>query len=257
MGLKMIDLERLYDSAHEHLSKQNQDWHNFAQDFSEIFSSHLAIYCTPPNNEKLDLNSQDELIATTNKELVEEFFAKGINELDHMFEDNPNPLEPFRRTDYMSDEEYRAHEITKKLLEENDVFYLMVVHAILPNGSPLVLFMWRGENDNDYSDSEKQRITLFMRHLATLVSASNVKLGIEDSTSPNKEIRSFGEKYSLTHTEVSILSDLIAGQSLKMIATKSGRSYGTVRWHVQNILAKCQVKSQKNLLSEFYALIKN
>lgn len=53
----MFDLERLYDSAHKHLSKQKQDWDSFAQDFSKIFFSQMAIYCTPPNNETLDFNS--------------------------------------------------------------------------------------------------------------------------------------------------------------------------------------------------------
>ena len=254
----MFDLERLYDSAHKHLSKRNQDWDGFAQDFSNIFSSHMAIYCTPPNNEKLDLNSTNELLATTDKALVEEFFAKGINELDHMFEDNPNPLEPFRRTDHMSDEEYREHEITKLLLKNNDVFYLMVVYAILPNGFPLVLFLWRGENEKDFSDIEKQRITLFMRHLATLVTSDGVNVDFAKiiGAKPSKEIIAFGEKYSLTKTEIKILSSLINGNSLRMIADELDRSYGTIRWHVQNILAKCQVKNQKNLLNEFYALIK-
>ena len=38
---------------------------------------------------------------------------------------------------------------------------------------------------------------------------------------------------------------------------KTDRSYGTVRWHVHNLLVKCNVKSQTNLLSEFYQLIKH
>lgn len=175
-----------------------------------------------------------------------------------MFEDNPNPLEPFRRSDIMSDEEYRAHEITKLFLKNNDVFYLMAVYAILPNGFPLVLFLWRGENKSDFSDIEKQRITLFMRHLATLVTSDRVNLDFADiiGAKPSNEIIVFGEKYFLTKTEVKILSYLINGNSLKMIAEETDRSYGTVRWHVQNILAKCQVKNQKNLLNEFYGLIK-
>ena len=252
----MIDLERLYDSAHKHLSGREQDWGGFAVEFSRIFSSQLVIYCTPPDNELLDLNSPDELIATTDRELLEKFFSKGINRLDNMFKDDINPLEPFRRTDHMGDDEYRSHETTRIFLRENDVFYFLVVHAILPNGSPLVLFMWRGENDEDYSDAEKQRITLFMRHLATMVCAFDVKPGGCSNNGPGGEIIAFGEKYSLTRTEVSILHDLISGKSLKMIAEESGRTYGTVRWHVQNILAKCQVGNQKRLLSEFYTLIK-
>ncbi|VAW24699.1 hypothetical protein MNBD_ALPHA11-707, partial [hydrothermal vent metagenome] len=59
-----------------------------------------------------------------------------------------------------------------------------------------------------------------------------------------------------TDTEIDILSALLQGQSLKIIAYETKRSYNTIRWHVQNILEKCQVKTQTNLLREFYRLIK-
>jgi len=156
-----------------------------------------------------------------------------------MFKDAGNPLEPFRRT--------------KVFLEPNNVFFLMIVHAILPDNSLLVLYVWRGEQENDYSDIEKQRLALFMRYLASLT-----RIGSPAAAhAPDRELVDFGTRYRLTEAEVGILSDLLQGQSLKFIARESGRSYGTVRWHVQNILEKCQVKTQKNLLSEFYSLIKS
>jgi len=133
----------------------------------------------------------------------------------------------------------------------------MVVYAILPDGSSLVLYVWRGERDRDYSDIEKQRLALFMRYLARLVRTGNPAHAHASVHAPDKELLEFGTKYRLTEAEVSVLSGLLQGQSLKFIALDSDRSYGTVRWHVQNILEKCQVKSQKNLLGEFYRLIKS
>ena len=53
-----------------------------------------------------------------------------------------------------------------------------------------------------------------------------------------------------------MLAALLQGLSLRAIARESARTYGMVRWHVQNILEKCQINTQKNLLIEFYRLVK-
>ena len=73
---------------------------------------------------------------------------------------------------------------------------------------------------------------------------------------PDAAIVTFGQKYGLTSTEIEILDGLLQGQTPSALAENTGRTYGTVRWHVQNILEKCQVNSQKGLLSEFYRLIR-
>jgi DNA-binding NarL/FixJ family response regulator len=92
-----------------------------------------------------------------------------------------------------------------------------------------------------------------MRYLATFLRTPGSLVAHASET----ELTLFGERYALTNTEVSILAALLRGYSLRNIAEESGRSYGTMRWHVQNILGKCQVKTQQNLLNEFYRLIKS
>ncbi len=249
----MIELEKLYDCADRHLLAKVQNWDRFASDFEVVFGSKMALYRPTLAKDGLDFLSMDELIATTSREVMIEFFEREIIKFGRMFEDAGNPLEPFRRTDVLSDDEYRSSEVTKAFLLPNDVFFLMIVYAILSDGSVLVLYVWRSERERDYSDIEKQRLALFMRYLARLV-----RIGSPSPVyAPDKELLEFGTKYRLTEAEVSVLSGLLQGQSLKFIALDSDRSYGTVRWHVQNILEKCQVKSQKNLLGEFYRLIKS
>jgi len=248
----MIELENLYNCADKYLSGEVQDWESFACDFAATFGTRMALYTPSRKEDGLFFLSMDELIATTDREIMAEFFDKGIVKFEPMFEDGGNPLEPFRRTDIFSDDDFRGFEVTKVFLQPNDVFYLMIVYAILSDGSVLVFYLWRSERQNDFSDIEKQRLTLFMRYLAKLVQREKSKTGLD----ANKEVREFGKKYDLTEAEVNILNALLDGKSLRYIAENSSRSYGTVRWHVQNILNKCQVKSKKNLLSEFYRLIK-
>ena len=71
----------------------------------------------------------------------------------------------------------------------------------------------------------------------------------------NSQVDVFGTQHGLTKTEIEILSALLDGHSLRGIAENTKRTYGTTRWHVQNILSKCQVNNQKTLLREFYKLI--
>ncbi len=248
----MLVLEELYKSTAKHLSKQKQDWDSFSKDFSKIFDAKMALYQSKLDRDNLDFVEMDQLIATTDKKILEEFFDKEIAKYGYMFEDIGKPFEPFRRTDIMSDEEYRKQEASKEFLLPNNVFYLMITFAGLNDGSFLMLYLWRGEEQQDFTDLEKLRLTLFMRYLASLIRIDDCAVDKKDSG-----LIAFGKKYNLTEAETNILIDMLAGSSLKMIAKKRKRSYNTVRWHVQNILEKCQVKNQKDLLSEFYALIKN
>ena len=246
----MIELEKLYDCAAEHLVGEMPDWEEFADSFEAIFDAKMALY-SPPSGADGPVSNQ--LISTTSPELMAEYFEKKIYEFDAIIADHPNPLEPTRRTEAMSDEEFREYPAAKKFLLRQGVFFIMVVYAILPDGSYLMLFVWRNENKSDFSDIEKQRMALFMRYLATFVATTKPS----GSLTPDSAVIDFGKKYSLTDAEVEILSSLLQGKSLRNIADESSRSYGTVRWHVHNILDKCQVKSQQHLLSEFYCLIKS
>ncbi len=248
----MYALEKLYESAEKNLDKNNQDWGNFAKEFEQIFGCEMALYRSAPNNEGLTVFSYNDIIVTTDKKTIKQYFDEKIYEYEEILPDPENPFEPARRTDMMSDEEYCSFELAQKYLLPNNVFYLMVVYSLLCDGSALVLFVWRGKGKKDFSDIEKQRLTLFMRYLSTLIKIIDPVKSQED----NENIVIFGKKYNLTDTEISILSSLLQGHSLKQIAHETNRKYGTVRWHVQNILQKCQAKNQKKLLSEFYALIK-
>ncbi len=248
----MLNLEKLYDSAEKNLTKKKQNWLSFTDDFKKIFCSEMTLYCSTLDNSGMSASSYDDVIATSNPKAIKQYFEDGFHEYSAILPDPKNPFEPAKRTDSLSDSEFIKIEVTQKFLLPNNFFYLMVIFSILPDGSSLVLFVTRGEGEVDFSDEEKQRLALFMRYLATLIKAT----GSINLQAPDVEIKNFGQKYNLTETEVEILSALLQGRSLKMIAEETNRSYGTVRWHVQNILEKCQVRTQKNLLSEFYSLIK-
>lgn len=248
----MIELEKLYEAAGNHLGKPLQDWEGFAADFEGIFNSTMVLFRSGGETEGIYMRSPDELIAGTNPELFAEYFKVDVSKFSGILKDPTNPFEPARRTDNMGDDEFRSLDIVQGFGASNGIFYLMLVFAVLPDKSSLVMIVTRDETADDFSDMEKQRIALFMRYLATFIRRGEYG----PVHAPDDELTAFGQRYALTKTETEILSELLQGQSLRAISENSGRTYRTVRWHVQNLLDKCQVKSQKNLLSEFYRLIK-
>ena len=247
----MIELEKLYDCMDSHLREPPPDWAGFAQGFKSIFKAEMVLYRAVFD---ADPNAAErfEIIATSDQPTIDKYMKMEIYKMHHIPETAMAPLEPVRRTDSFTDEEYRNIGPLTDFLIEHGMFYLMNVPAIMPDGSFVCVHTWRREGEPDFSDIEKQRLALMMRHLLAIV--GETELG---ETEPDAEVVTFGKKYGLTPTETEILALLIDGHSLRSIADKGDRSYGTVRWHVQNILAKCQVKTQKNLLTEFYQLVKH
>lgn len=246
----MITLEKLYDCAQLHLDN-GHDWSGFSAEFSKIFDCNFALYRICDSNE-VGLSAQESVLATSNPECMRDFFENRFYQMRPMQEGNLSPLEPHRRTDYYSDAQVRELGPFYAFMQRHNVFYLMIAPALMPSGSVLSLTVWRGEDASDFDDVEKQRLALFMRYLLALVRDSELS-AIDHET----RLIEFGANYGLTDAEVEVLGALLSGRSLREIAKSSDRSYGTVRWHVRNILSKCQVSSQKNLLHEFYALIEH
>lgn len=242
-------LEQLYNSAEIRLDKDTVEWGLFGTDVARICNARMALYRTSYDAKDGSLISAD-YIATTDKDMLEAYKTLGLQEIQPIPETSLTPLEPIRRTDVMDDETILNIPVIGDFIRKYDYFYQLMVPAILPDGSILGLLLWRGMAEEDFSDLEKQRLALFMRHLMGAFDLS--KIGEASSQS---KIIAFGERHSLTPTETDILAALLNGHSLREISNTTERSYGTVRWHVQNILNKCQVSSQKSLLSEFYGLI--
>ncbi len=249
----MIILEKLYDCAGKHLAGENQNWSEFCEDFRDIFGAGIVMYRPDIINGIMAWRSLDQLVATSNPEYAKGYVEHKIFEQNEIPDDSLNPLEPSRRSDVVADAQFKEVEIAKNFFIPRKIFYMLAVSAILPDDSNFVLVAWRSEDEGDFSDLDKQRLALFMRYLATQIRVKKTK----PASARDSSIENFGKKYSLTKSEIEILSGMLDGKSLRFIAQESDRSYGTVRWHVQNILEKCQVKSKKNLLSEFYALIKH
>ncbi len=248
----MIELEKLYESAGNYLSVSPQQWEKFSKDFQSIFGAGMVLYRPTFVGGVLAWRSEEQTVATSHPEYALEYVKRQVFEANQIPDDSLNPLEPSRRSDVIPDEIYRDTEVAIDFFMPRGIFYMLAISAILSDETHLMMVVWRSEEDGDFSDIEKQRIALFMRYLATLIPIENK----EDVENTNDAVEEFGMKYALTGSEIQVLSNLLQGKSLKAIAGESGRSYGTVRWHVQNILEKCQVKSQKNLLNEFYGLIK-
>lgn len=246
-------LEKLYEIAEVNLIGKELSWDNFAEEFAATFDARLALYRPRMETEAMGILAKEEIIATNSAVMIKQYFEDKIYQASEGMLKNPEiPFEPVRRTDSLNDDEMRDLPFFGSFLKPHGIFHMMVVFAVLPDNTFLILLLWRDENQTDFSDMEKLRLALFMRLLAKVV-------GVFDTTVNQKHVssvREFGDKYSLTESETGILAELLAGQSLREIAEQSGRTYGTVRWHVHNLLEKCNVKSQKNLLNEFYWLIK-
>ena len=247
----MIQLEKLYEAARANLTGEVQDWEAFSTSLRRIMRADFILYRPTIEGGVLALRSLDRVLTSTNGELVKSYVKYRVFERNAIAEESLNALEPRRRSDLVCDEEFEQLPVVKEYFLPFGFFYMMGTAAILDDSSRLMLVLWRDRHRRDFSDLEKQRTALFMRYLAVLIKPpEKTKKPV-----PRAAVFAFGKKYNLTRSECSVLSELLVGKSLKDISSDSGRSYGTVRWHVQNILDKSQTGSQKNLLSEFYRLI--
>jgi len=248
----MIKLEELCKCATQHLTKSQPDWERFADEFGSIFGCKMALFITSKNDDVVFLQSEKCIISTTSWDLVSAQFAKNISTFIGIMHDPVSPFIPSLRTDKLADSEYLNLDIVQRYMMPHRAFYLMMAFAALQDGSRLAMAVWRSDEEKDFCDIEKRRISIFMRFLATFFAPKNYA----PINSVNEDLKLFGSRYSLTNSEVEIVLSLLQGHTLTQIAQDTDRAYRTVRWHMQNILEKCQVKSQKNLMSEFYRLIK-
>lgn len=243
-------LAQLYDCVENNLGTgQTVDWPGFAAGFRQIAGCHMALYRATFENGPV-APTDVHIIATSSRPVMEAYINERHFENHPVSEKALAPLEPSRRTDLVPNEAFRQLGAIYDFLSSHGIFYIMVVPAAMSDGSYLGLYVWRGEHEEDFSDLEKQRLALIMRHLLVVVDDQDVLPG-----EPGDDVLAFGEEFGLTPTEMEMLSALLKGETLRSIARDTGRTYGTVRWHVQNLLRKCQVTSQRNLLNAFYTLI--
>ena len=242
-------LEQLYDCAEQHLRSEPRNWVMFGREVAGICNADMVLYRTSYDETGENIVSADYL-TTTNENTIQAYKDLGLQQNQPIPENSLTPLEPVRRTDMLDNAAMLSLPVYGDFVKKFDYFYQIFVPAILPDKSILGLLLWRGQASDDFDDLEKQRLALFLRHL---IGAFDLEKMSSDPTKNN--VAQFGEKYSLTPAETAILGALLEGHSLREISQSTQRSYGTVRWHVQNILDKCQVNSQKSLLKEFYGLI--
>lgn len=247
----MLQLEQLYNCARDHLEQGAPNWDTFARTFKEIFSADLLFYRVQ-NDELGWQESSLKIITTTHPTVVDMYIENGFHRRPRMKESDLPSLEPTRRTDEVSDDEFRKLGDFYEFFAGNGLFYLMLVPARLEDNTDLNLMVWRDEQSGDFDEQEKMRLGLFMRYLMKTVDTSKLVHGETGS-----ELQQFAKTFGLTGKEAEVLSYLPEGYSLRGIAKETGRTYSTIRWHVENLFQKCHVKSQKNLLRQFYALIKN
>lgn len=242
----------MYECAQDCLLEGNIDWGRFGKEFSDLLHAQLIIYTTGPSADNMDLTPEGSVIITTDQAMLDRYFEIKVYKEFYLMPDPQSPFEPIRRSDQVDDETFQQHPLMELFFSPFGIYHFMLMYSNLLDGRFLVVYVWRDKALDDFSDVEKQRLALFMRHLATIVSfvpASSIQDG-------DPQIIQFGKKYGLTVAETKILEELLHGKSLRGIAKDTGRTYGTVRWHVHNVLEKCHVKTQQNLLSEFYRLIR-
>ena len=243
-------LAHLYRSAEKWLHSEPPGWQGFMRDFARIFGADAVLYSIQFEQDRQQVR-EISVIATSDPPTVARYVSEEIYRHAQIPESQLTPLEPVRRSDVFGDAQFEALGPLADFMLEVGIYYLIAVPALLSDGTFTTLAAWRNKARGDFSDLEKQRLSLFMRHLMAVVGEDDLRL-----ERPAEEVEAFGAKWGLTGAETELLAALLQGLSLKEMAAQSGRSYGTVRWHMQNILNKCQVGSQKDLLREFYALIK-
>lgn len=246
----MITLEELYRAAAQYIDQAPRNWPAFMRAFHKAYCAHAIFYRVDfgPDQQVRDFH----VIGSSDPATTDEYVKRKLY-LQHQLKEGDYPnLEPQRRTDVMSDDEFRTYGEIIDFYRANGVFYMIMAPAKAAEDSYLAMVAWRSENEGDFDDTEKMRLGLFMRHLMAIVSAQEFL-----PHEPRRDILEFGARHGLTQAECEITEQLIEGATLKDIAARSGRSYGTIRWHVRNLLEKCEVSSQKNLVSEFYRLIRN
>lgn len=241
-------LEKLYDCADTYLIGEPYNWDKFCETFCDIFESEMALYRVVFDDNQVPQSF--EAITTSMPEAAKEYKERKLYALHPVQEADMAPLEPLKRTDFMSDDHIKTLDIFGDFSRRYGYFYQLIAPAILNDGSFLGLVVWRNETQDDYTSADKQRIALFMRHLLAKVQFRKLV-----NMRQNDQVDTFGTQHGLTKTEIEVLSALLDGHSVRSIAENTKRTYGTTRWHVQNILSKCQVNNQKNLLREFYKLI--
>jgi DNA-binding CsgD family transcriptional regulator len=244
-------LEQLYHCVETHLAHGQPRWPGFCSQFRLLFRADVVLYRVKHDPDGRPSNDM-EFIATSNVPVMSAYFERRIFEHHPISEADLAPLEPVRRSDLMTDDELLQHGALSEFLIKYDIFYQIVVPALMRDGTYLGLYLWRTRRESDFSDLEKQRLALLMRYLLAVVSDDYLVWG-----PARPDVVAFGRKFDLTQAEIEILDALLEGLSPKQIARDTARSYGTVRWHIQKILEKCQVSSQRGLLSEFYRLVKH
>ena len=242
-------LEKLYDCADTHLQDAIYNWDAFCAEFCDVFQAQMVLYrivFDPASGAPTDF----ETIISSVPLAAKEYQERELYKYSPVPEAELEPLEPILRTSVFSDEQLENNDIFRDFSQRYGYYYQLIAPAILSDTSFLGLVVWRDKTEENFTSIEKQRITLFMRHL--LAKVDHRKFG---SMEGNAKVDRFGKQNGLTKTETQVLAAVLDGQSLRSIAADSQRSYGTIRWHVQNILSKCQAPNQKSLIREFYGLI--
>lgn len=239
-------LERLYDAADRHLALEQANWGAFCADFRAACKADVAIYTPLFTPDERSCSGLD-VKGTSSPEVIDRYLSEGIYGYHLISEVDLPPLTAVRRTDHITDDALRQLGPLSDFLLANGLFYFANVPVRLSDSRFLCLHVWRGEDECDFAQSELTRFALLMRYLLRVVNADPPRTQATTET-----LLVFASRHGLTETEAAILAELVAGASLRQIADGSDRSYGTIRWHVQNILAKCGVPSQRSLLTEFY-----
>ncbi len=234
-----------------------RDWDAFARAAGTIQNAGFALYRATfaPGGR---VPEAVEFIASSDTSVTEAYRELRIWRHNVIPETEMAPLEPVRRTDVIDEEEFARLGPIHDFMRCHGMDYQILVPAVLAENRMLGMFLWRDRAGGDFDDLEKQRLALFMRHLVAVSGSSRLGGGAGAADAGLREaVGRFAGHWALTPAESDILADLLEGLSLREIARRSGRSYGTVRWHVRNILEKCQVGSQRDLLREFYTLIRH
>ncbi len=248
----MIILEKLYDCAQQHLGTEQKNWAAFADNFLSIFKAHVSLYRVAFGSTGTTPTTF-EIIATSNQAFMSEYVERRMYELHPFPETTLAPLVPVRRSDDLNDEEFKNLGELAEYLIANGSFFTIMVPAILPDNSFLGLYVWRTEAEGDFDDTEMQRLALFMRHLMVLVDVKSlIPFNPKTPKNTTSSMATFGARHGLTDAEIQVLTALLSGHAPRSIAKQTKRTYGTVRWHIQNILQKCGVGSQRELLRAFF-----
>lgn len=152
--------------------------------------------------------------------------------------------EVYRETDYFTEEVRTGTSYFRDLLEPNDMYYSVQISLYYSDILLGVISLFRGKDEEDFSDHELFLLTLIKDHLALRLYQDYTKG--ENETVPDF-MRKYIQDYGLTARETDVVRLIFDGMTNDQMADELNISHYTIQKHISNIYKKLNINSKSQL----------